>query len=86
MAAKTAGTGHQWVVAATVHLPDVLVKQAFRRGTYKIAEETKVHVQGLYCERCMKDYERVGAQPCEAVESTDHLRGGPIGERKRRVG
>lgn len=76
--------GHTWVVAATVDLPSPQARQAFRRGTYRIPEHTKVQVEEVYCSGCRKPFEAVAEKQCEAVESRDHLIGGPTGERKKR--
>jgi hypothetical protein len=37
------------------------------------------------CAMCRRPYEDVVGQPCSAFDSTEHLRGGPIGERAKRL-
>ena len=76
---------HQWLVAATVAIPHGLARRAESRGTYKLPEQTKVSVQEIYCGACRRPYEDVADKPCEALDSRDHLIGGPTGERKKRV-
>lgn len=76
---------HSWMVAATMRIPPGLAKAAFRRGTYKVPDLTKVHVQEIYCAECRRPFEVVAASVCEATADRSHLIGGPIGERKKRV-
>ena len=77
-------SSHVWVVAATITLSDGLAKQAERRGTVRIPEDTKIDVLETYCAQCRRPYEDVAGANCEAAESRDHLIGGPTGERKKR--
>jgi hypothetical protein len=59
-------------------------RQADRRGTIRIAKETKVEVLEVYCVQCRRPFEDVEGQSCIAAQSREHLIGGPIGERKKR--
>lgn len=77
---------HKWVVAATVDIPAGLAAQAFRRGTARLPEKTKIDVLEVYCGKCRRPFERVAEDDCEAAESKDHLIGGPTGERAKRKG
>jgi hypothetical protein len=77
---------HRWVVAAVVDLPETLASQAFRRGTARLPERTKIDVLEVYCGQCRRPYERVFGEDCAAAESKDHLIGGPTGERAKRKG
>jgi hypothetical protein len=84
-------SGHTWVVAALVDLPEPLAKQAYRRGTVRVpAEERvtgsptlKIDVLDVYCGQCRRPWEDVSGRTCEAAESKDHLIGGPAGRKKR---
>lgn len=75
---------HQWVVAANVSMPEGLAKQAKRRGTVRVPQNTKVEVLEVYCGQCRRPWERVHGTDCIAAENRDHLIGGPTGERKKR--
>lgn len=77
---------HKWVVAATVSIPATLAAQAYRRGTARLPERTKIEVLEVYCGQCRRPYDRVCEEPCAAAESKDHLIGGPTGERAKRKG
>lgn len=67
-------------------LPNTVVRMAHKRGTFRLRRDVKVKIMEVYCERCMKGYDRAAGKPCEAVESRDHLIGGPIGDQRRRRG
>jgi hypothetical protein len=75
---------HIWVGATHVTLPTNLVRQAVRRGTVRIPQDTKIDVLEVYCLHCRRPYDDVDGQPCEAAEHRDHLIGGPVGERAKR--
>lgn len=79
--------GHRWVGATTFALPNTVVRQAHKRGTFRLRMDAKVAIEEVYCANCRKTYERCLDKPCEAAESREHLIGGPIGDqRKRRSG
>lgn len=75
---------HIWVGATHVELSPNLAKQANRRGTVRVAADTKVDVLDVYCSQCRRPYDAVAGRPCPAAENRDHLIGGPTGERKKR--
>lgn len=83
--AGTVGNGHAWVGAALVSLPSNIVKQADQRGTVRLPEKTKVTVLEVYCLNCRRPHDAVAGQDCQALESKDHLIGGPIGTRRKRT-
>lgn len=72
---------HTWVAAATVGLNDRLALRAWRTGRFEVPERTRIEALETYCARCRKPYEAVRDEPCRP---TEWLRGGPIGERKKR--
>lgn len=74
-------TEHQWVGAATVPIPDRIVKQTLRRGSLELAEQTFVKVVEVYCDVCRRPYEKASQLKCHI---SPWLHGGPIGERKKR--
>jgi hypothetical protein len=76
---------HQWVIATTIDVDAQLARKGVQRGTLRLPATTKVDVMETYCAMCRKSYEDVADTPCAAaVIGTEHLRGGPIGERKKR--
>lgn len=76
--------GHVWVGAATLALPNTVVRQAHKRGTFRLRRDVKVTIEEVYCANCRKTYLRAEGKPCEAVESREHLIGGPIGDQRKR--
>lgn len=75
---------HVWVGATYVTLPKNLARQAEKRGTVRLPEQTKVDILEVVCTQCRRPYDDIAGQPCEAAENRDHLIGGPTGERKKR--
>lgn len=75
---------HQWVAATHIDLTDAAARRGVKRGTVRVPAETKVEILEVYCALCRRAYEDVVDQPCPAFESTEHLHGGPIGERAKR--
>lgn len=47
----------------------------------RIATEQQIDVLEVYCGTCKRPYDDCNDEPCILG---DHLRGGPIGERKKR--
>lgn len=76
---------HEWVAAANVPLDIKAARRADQRGSIRLPEETKITVLEVSCNACRRPYEDVVGEPCEALVDNTHLRGGPIGERKKRV-
>lgn len=74
---------HKWVGASNVPLDERAARRADRRGSVRVAVETKVEVLEVYCLNCRRPYEDVVGEPCVM---THWLHGGPIGERKKRKG
>lgn len=76
-------SSHKWVGATHVPLDDKQARWAANRGSIRISQPLKVEVLDTYCVQCRRVYE--DAPPtCIAAETTEHLRGGPIGERRKR--
>lgn len=75
---------HLWVAAATIDLDDRQAKRAVLRHSVRIPKELKINVLEVYCAQCMRPWDDVCDEPCEAFYSNEHLRGGPIGQRKKR--
>jgi hypothetical protein len=76
--------GHVWVGAATFALPSTVVRQAFKRGTFRLRRDLKVAIEEVYCGGCRKTYAKAAGKSCEARESREHLIGGPIGDQRKR--
>jgi hypothetical protein len=75
---------HQWVVATEVDVDERRARRAVNRGTVRVAADTKVDALDVYCAMCRRSFDDACDTPCSAAESTEHLRGGPIGERAKR--
>jgi len=76
---------HQWVGAITVDLQPHLARRGNSRGTIRIPADTPVEVLEVYCAMCKRPFDDVADKPCSAASGTEHLRGGPLGERKKRI-
>lgn len=66
-----------------IRLDDAQAKHANIRHSIRLQEACKIDVLDVYCEKCRKAWDAVSTLPCDAAESNDHLRGGPIGRRRR---
>jgi hypothetical protein len=75
---------HQFVAAVTVDVTPQQAQFGARRGVIRLTAGLKVDVLDLYCAMCRRPWDDVADQPCSAYASTEHLRGGPLGERKKR--
>lgn len=83
---RTITTHHQWVIAATIDVPEPLARKGVQRGVVRIPAGQKIDVMETYCAMCRKTYEDVADVPCSAaIIGTEHLRGGPIGVRAKRT-
>ncbi|MEW9530784.1 hypothetical protein [Microbispora sp. NPDC049125] len=76
---------HVWDFAAIVRGTERQARRAVLRHSIRVPKETKIEVLEVYCTQCRRPYEDVVGEPCVAAESNEHLRGGPIGERKKRT-
>lgn len=74
---------HRWVGAATIAVAPQQAPSAVRRGTLRVLADTQVDVLEVYCAACKRPYDDIDSDQCVVGE---HLRGGPIGERKKRKG
>lgn len=79
-------TTHRWVGAATIPLTPQQAKTADLRGSFIVKADSRITVVEAYCAACRRPYDDCADAPCVAVDSrtNEHLRGGPIGERKKR--
>lgn len=75
---------HKWGGASTVTLTERQARLALIRGSVRLPERSKVDVLEVYCLGCKRPFEDVADEPCSAITGNEHLRGGPIGERKKR--
>jgi hypothetical protein len=76
---------HAWVGAALVSLTGQQASLADLRGFVHLPQRAKVHILETYCEACRRPWDDVADEPCIAATDSEHLRGGPIGERKNRT-
>lgn len=78
---------HTWMGAANVPLDTRTARRAEQRGSVRLDAldaDTKIVVLEVYCGACRRPFDDVKGQPCAALINNEHLRGGPIGERKKR--
>lgn len=75
---------HVWVAAATVSLDERQAKRAVLRHSVRIPKELRISVLEVYCGQCRRPWDDVADELCSAAKGNEHLRGGPIGERKKR--
>jgi hypothetical protein len=76
---------HAWVAAATVRLNSRQAKRAVMRHSVWLSEERRIDVLDVYCAECRRTWDDVAGEPCVAATANEHLRGGPIGVRKKRA-
>lgn len=75
---------HAWVGAATFSLNIPQARRAVLRHSVLLPEKKRVDVLEVYCAQCRRAWDDVADERCIAASTTEHLRGGPIGERKKR--
>lgn len=77
---------HTWIGAAELPLSASQARTVDLRAAVTIRADTKVHVLDAYCARCKRNYEAVEGEECPARDprTSEHLRGGTPGERKKR--
>lgn len=78
---------HQWVIAATVDATPAQASRAVLRGSVRFPERTRIDALEVYCAGCRRPWSDVVDEPCIAATTNgtpEHLRGGPIGERRKR--
>lgn len=77
---------HRWVGAVELPLSAAQARTADLRAAVTIKSDTRVHVLDAYCAGCKRNFEALIGQECSARDprTNEHLRGGPIGERKKR--
>ena len=54
------------------------------RAAVPIPERTRFAVLEILCLACRRPYDDVANEPCIAAVNNEHLRGGPIGSRRKR--
>lgn len=77
---------HSWVGAITIPLSASQARTADLRAAVVLKANTRVHVLDAYCAGCKQNFEALVGRVCAArdTRTNEHLRGGPIGERKKR--
>lgn len=77
---------HNWVGAAELPLSAAQARTVDLRAAVTIRADTKVQVLDAYCAGCKRNFEAVVGIECPSKDTrrNEHLRGGPIGERKKR--
>ena len=75
---------HRWVVNAQVEVDAATAKYADFRGSFRAKEQTRIDALDVMCGECRRHFEDVADEPCAAKINNEHLRGGPIGERRKR--
>lgn len=77
---------HTWVGATILPLSMSQARTVDLRAAVTIRADTKVQVLDAYCQSCRGNWEALVGIKCPAKDSraNEHLRGGPIGERKKR--
>lgn len=77
---------HVWIMATNIPVTEKEMRNGMMRGVLHLATRTKVEVIDGYCKHCRRPYDDVGDEACVyALGQNEHLRGGPIGERKKRT-
>ena len=84
MPRRIVSTTHQWVAAAIIPVEHRVVRRVALRGTMAVGTELQLTVLDLYCNACRRPFDDVADRECEAADTNEHLRGGPLGERKPR--
>jgi hypothetical protein len=81
---------HEWAAAAIIGLDDAQAKRAVLRHSVWLSscdpdgQPVRIDVLETYCRLCRRPWDDVADEPCIAATTTEHLRGGPIGQRKKR--
>jgi len=85
MPRRIVSTTHLWMSAALIPVDNRVVRRVALRGSMTVPGDTLITVIDLYCHRCRRPFDDVADLECEAFETNEHLRGGPVGgERKAR--
>jgi hypothetical protein len=86
-------TEHRWVAAALVPLDERQARKAVKNGKLGLGTDVPIDYDApavmistleVYCAECRRPFRDVNGHECEAAESNEHLRGGPIGTRAPR--
>jgi len=75
---------HEWVIASTVDVTTRQARNAVLRGSIRLKEAIRIDALEVYCKACRRPWDDVLDEPCIAPVTNEHLRGGPIRERKKR--
>ncbi len=73
------------MAAATVGLSLKQARHALLRHSVRLPKQIRIDVLDIYCDQCRRTFDDVCDEPCIAATTAEHLRGGPIGERKKRA-
>lgn len=77
---------HEWVLASNVPVTERQMRYALMRGALTVPMRTKIEAIEGFCKNCRRPYEDIADEACVyALGQNEHLRGGPIGERKKRT-
>jgi hypothetical protein len=76
---------HTWVGAATIALDDRQALRAVLRHCVRHPRDLRIDILDVYCSQCRRPWTDVADELCEAADGNEHLRGGPIGQRKKRA-
>jgi hypothetical protein len=80
-------TAHSWLGACEIRLETEQAETGGQSGFVVLQtgrEVLEAPVLDVYCRECRRRWVAVAAAECEAAESNEHLRGGPIGVRASR--
>lgn len=75
---------HKWMSAAMIPVTERQARRAYLRHAIRLLKDMRVPILETYCEQCRRTYQDVRGEPCIAAETSEHLRGGPIGVRAKR--
>lgn len=73
---------HDWIGLAELELDPARIMGTTRYSVYKIRVATIAKITEVACATCRVTYERGRNTPCDPY--SPHLRGGPLGTRKRK--
>lgn len=77
---------HTWVGAAVIPLTAAQARTGDLRAALTIRADTRVQILDAYCSGCRRNWEACAHEVCPTRDprTSEILRGGPIGERKKR--
>lgn len=75
---------HVWVIATLYDATAKQARRAFLRHSVHVEKGERLDALDVYCKQCRRTWDDVADELCVAAQGNEHLRGGPIGERKKR--